>query len=249
MNSSISLSKKGGRPVFRVKSGSKDKNVKFYVDTEYDNKKELVKQYSNSGLLQLIPNKKGNRDVIYVSGISGVGKSTWVRDYAKEYIKKFPSNNVIVISPKKHDIFDEIKCIRIKCDEQNFVEEPINIEDELSDSLVIADDYESCDKPIRDGIINLLNKICIEGRQYNISCCIITHTFSNFLSTRTLLSESHYLVIFPGTSMHQFKTYAKNHIGLSNDQINKIINVRSRWVCIHKNFPTFYLTSNEFNIL
>jgi len=249
MNSNTTLSKKTGRPVFRVKSGSKDKNVKFYIDTEYNGNKEPVKSYSTNGLLQLIPNKKGIRDVIYVSGISGVGKSTWVRDYASEYLKKYKSNNVIVISPKKHDIFDDIKCIRIKCNEKNFVDEPIDIKDELSDSLIVADDYESCDKPIRDGIINLLNKICIEGRQYNISLCIITHIFSNFLQTRTLLSESMYIVIFPGTSMHHFRQYCKNHIGLGKEQIDKIIACRSRWVCLHKNFPNFYLSSNEFNII
>ena len=51
-------------------------------------------EIGNNSKLQMIPNTSSERDVYYITGLSGSGKSYFVRLYCEQYKKKFKDNEV-----------------------------------------------------------------------------------------------------------------------------------------------------------
>ena len=134
------------------KKGAKKKKIRFADYDEYDDdeiKSEEGEDSFNidSGKFELLPNTiERQRHNIYVCGRSGSGKSTWCRNYIKNYLKMKKGNSVYIFSAlESDDAFDDLKVNRIILDE-DIVENPID-PDELRDSLVIYDDIDSLSDP------------------------------------------------------------------------------------------------------
>jgi len=104
-------------------------------------------------------NDEGNtRQILYVSGASGSGKSYYAASYIREYVKMFPKNDVFVVSSVDKDKqLDSIKNVkRIKLDEK-FYETPFTIED-FKDSLMVYDDTKMIsNNMIKEKITNILS--------------------------------------------------------------------------------------------
>lgn len=242
----ISLSKKEGITAFIVKSHDSDNGKKFKVDMNYPG--TPVTEYHTSGQLLLFP-RNDTRQIIYCSGPANSGKSTQAMLYATLYHKKYPKNEIIVVSPKKDDpAFKSIpKLYRLPTTSSHFIVDKPSLE-EYKDSLIIFDDYEATEPEIKRAIINFINNICIQGRSLNISAFIISHIFSNYQETRTILAECHTLLfpIIGGTLW--IRNYLKSNIGLTKDQIDRIFALKSRFVAYNK-FPSWVLANQTFYLL
>ena len=59
-------------------------NTKLDEIDETDFKKMRI---PNNGVFQLLPDKTASRQIIYITGASGSGKSTFTRKFVKEYEK------------------------------------------------------------------------------------------------------------------------------------------------------------------
>ena len=55
---------------------------------------------ADNAMFQHIPNKNTERDIIYVAGMSGSGKSYYIKKYAEEYHAQFPKNEIYLFSFK-----------------------------------------------------------------------------------------------------------------------------------------------------
>lgn len=248
---SISLSKTTGTPVFMSKSG-KHKGIKFKVDCEHNSKdKEPVRSYKGEDL-QLIPNGKV-REVHMVVGPSGSGKSYWLSKYIKEYKKKHSKNPVYLISPKSEDeCLDKLNVHRVKLNAKNWLDEDTMLElDDFEDSLVCFDDCEAIqDKHILAAVNKFRDMILLQGRSLKISTVIINHMLMDYKNTRIILSEANAITFFPSAgSTYHIKNFMKSHCGLSAQQIAHILKLPSRHVTLHKCYPNWVLTSNEFFFL
>ena len=81
----------------------------------------------------MVPNTNSERDVYYITGPSGSGKSYFVRMYCEQYKKKFKTNEIYLFSNLKEDeSLDSIKPKRFRIDEELHTE-PIKVE-ELANS-------------------------------------------------------------------------------------------------------------------
>lgn len=209
--------------------------------------KEIVLNSSES--LQPIPDTK-TRQVCYVAGASGSGKSTWISNYAKQYHKLFPKNKIFVFSRVEEDkCIDKLKCTRIIMDEQ-LIEDPIHPE-ELADSLVIFDDTDTIpDKNLKNALNDLKRDVLEIGRHSNIYVCITSHMLTNYKETRTILNEAHLIVFFPSSgSSYQIGYMLKNYFGLDSKQIDRIMKLPSRWVCAKRNYPQLIMYERGIYLL
>ena len=67
-------------------------------------------EIGNSSKLQMIPDTNHERDVYYITGPSGSGKSYFVRMYCEQYKKKFKNNEIYLFSNLKEDVsLDSVK--------------------------------------------------------------------------------------------------------------------------------------------
>ena len=218
------------------------------------NPKSDIKLNDENQRFQVVGDPKSERDIIYVTGRSGSGKSYFIKDYVINYYKKIHKNNpVFLFSALKDDkTIDEIpKLIRINLNNEFANDDDITVKD-FEDSCIIFDDTDTLKNKIVLAKVNHLLNECLQvGRHYKITCLITKHTACNSNDTKIILAESHQFVVFPqGLGNKSLKYLLDNYLGLDNSQIKKIKNQNSRWVAINRRtFPLSVVSEKECFIL
>jgi hypothetical protein len=235
-----------------------DSEINELYSDEFENKyKDVKKKYNeidqkeivlNSGEIVPYPNSD-TREVLYIAGASGSGKSTYTAKYIEQYKKAFPKNKVYVFSRLEEDIaFDNLKIIRIKLNDE-ILDDPIQTS-ELSNSLCIFDDIATIpDEEIKKTVLKLRDDILETGRHNNIYVVNTEHLMMNYKYTRTLLNESSHVTFFNGSSKYHIIRFLKTYCGLDKQQIDRILKLPSRWVTICRNYPQYILYSSGVYIL
>jgi len=210
---------------------------------------ELTLSQSNQKF-QVVGDPKRERDIIYISGRSGSGKSYFIKDYVNNYYKLIHKKRpVYLFSALKEDqTIDEIKgLLRIDLSLEFLEDEEISVSD-FANSCVIFDDTDVLkNKLIRDKVNHLLDEILQTGRHHKITCLITKHTTCNGPDTKIILAESHQFVLFiNGLGNKTLKYLLDNYLGLDKDQIKKIKRTKGRWVAINRStFPMSVVSEKE----
>ena len=191
--------------------------------------------------LQPIPNASG-RECYYIAGPSGSGKSTYVSKYIELWRELYPNakqHPIVLFSRVNEDeCLDKFNPLRINIDE-SLKEDPIDLK-ELENSMVIFDDVDQINNAtkLKDYVINLRDQILEEGRHKKIYCCTTSHQMTNYKATRVPLTEASHCVFFPRCgAAHAVKYFLNKYIGLDKKQIEKIMNLPTRWICLKKTYP------------
>lgn len=233
-------------PVFKFLSEEEKETIRnnCFLDFETDNY-ELVPYFGNKW-----------RGAYYISGPSRVGKSTLAGMMMKQYKKQFPKNRVVIFSPKENDpAFDQRILTYAPLTTENFVEPSTKYEMvDLEDSLCVFDDIEGVsDRDIQRAVNKLRNEVLLLGGSKHISCITITHVIKGGNETKIPITESPYVCIFPGVMKAQYRSFAKDYIGLSNhkknNQIKDLVDYPSRWAIVHKNNPLFVFGQRTANVI
>ncbi len=214
-------------------------------DSEDDDLGKSIK--INDGIIEQIPNID-TRECCYYAGPSGAGKSTLMSKYAKKYIKLFPNKEVFLFSNKDKDpVFDEIKppIVRFPVNE-SIITNPIDVNKELKQGcLVIFDDCNTfSDKKLSKAVSTLMNQILEIGRSLKIYCLISNHLInsSNREDNKTIFNEAHTVTLFCKTGNKYSRDQAlQKYLGFKQKDINKIVDLPSRWVIIGKNYPEYII--------
>ena len=203
----------------------------------------------------LVPkNKPDQRDVVLISGRSGSGKSYWCRLYAINYMKMFPKRKIYIFSAVQKDkAFDDLSRVERIVLDDNF----LALEEENEDGfdfnifkncLVIFDDTE---KIGNKKILTLVNKIRDQllemGRHNKVHMLYTTHMCCNYKSSRILLNECNYIILFNVRTNNISQYYLKTYSGLSKDKIKEVSAINSRFIGLHLEEPSFYFYENGFS--
>jgi len=221
----------------------KDVFKKIKEDKSNDTSIELP----DDSCFQPIPNPDPKvREVWYVAGQSGSGKSYFARGIAENYKKMFPEREVYLISKLEEDeTLDKMKIGKPKrISLQSLVDDPPEL-DEFNDCLVIMDDWDTLEKKYFDVVHKLIEDLCIMGRHTRTSLLILSHYLTNYKKTRLILGEAHYLVLYPmATAQKALKYVAEMYGGLDKEQV---VNLKKmgRWVMIAKSYPSFVISTHE----
>jgi ABC-type dipeptide/oligopeptide/nickel transport system ATPase component len=243
------FSYKEGTPIAFVKNNKKDDIL--YISTKHT-------QHSNNDIVKfnnakIIPDIE-RRQVIYICGQSGCGKSTFAGAYVKQFKKLFKKADIYIFSRKKGDpAYDKYNPYYIPIDERLY-EEPIDITEELKDGgLVIFDDTSTIsDDKIKTAVSKLLADILEVGRSFKIYCIITSHLINSNdrKETRVIMNELTDMVIFPRACNRYALTYAlTKYFGIDKKKIEGILKLNSKWALIHKNFPMYVLHEKGGEIL
>jgi hypothetical protein len=243
-----------GVPIAIIKTDTKKQ--KQYPTISVDDSETARTSYNQINLksnekFQQIPNPHTERQILYITGRSGSGKSYFTLYYCREYQRLYPKRSIYLFSALEEDsTLDQLKGLkRIKLSEE-FCNDDIEAED-FKESMVIFDDTDVISsKVIRNKVNSIMNQILQVGRHFEISCIITTHTACNGGSTKIVLNEAHSVVIFPnGLGGRSLKYLLDSYLGLDKAQIKKIKNLKSRWVSINKTFPMSILSEREAYVI
>lgn len=244
-----------GRALAIIEGEGKNKKKTVSIATNDEQEEECKKTFRTLQLgegqkFQQTPDPNTERQIMYITGASGSGKSTYIASYCKQYKKKFPSNDIYVFSALNEDSsLDVIKPNRLKLDER-MISDPLTVDD-FKDTLVIFDDIDVIgDKKIREAVYQVLNAILETGRHTKTSVCISNHLPTAGKDTRRVLNECHCVVYFPHSgSAKALKYLLTEYLGLDKTSMTKIKKLKTRWACIFKNYPSIAMTEKNMWLL
>jgi hypothetical protein len=198
-----------------------------------------------NGVMIPVPNID-TRDVLYVAGPAGSGKSTFAAKYAEMFQKLYPQKEIIVFSRKPSDpVLDKLRPSRFIIDE-SIVENPIDFTKELTEScLVIFDDCNTFpNDKVKKAVSKLMMDLMEVGRSFGIYMVITSHLLNpnERKDSRTIWNEATAVCIFPKSGNKYGMQYAlKNYCGFDTKTIKEILEIPSRWVMIAKTCPQYIL--------
>lgn len=234
-----------GKQLAVIDGGKLDKKIVSIASINDED--QPVKSYTEvplkDGKYQQVPNPNTEREILYIVGPSGSGKSYYTRAYIQEYKKKHKKAEIFLFSALKEDeTLDKVKPKRIIIDDR-LVTEPIPVE-EFADCCVIFDDIDVISiKPHREAVYNILNQILEVGRHHSITCIVTNHLPTAGKDTRRIINESHSVTYFPHSgSAGQMKRLLTEYLGLDSQTLKRVRKQNSRWATIFKNYPMCILT-------
>ena len=246
---------KVGAPIAILQnSENQQKNKILYVNPEKEDVITYLKDFKTTTkeqTFQQIPNITTERQILYVTGASGSGKSYFTKAFTDQYKKIYPKREVYLFSSIADDSsIDKVKNLRRIKLTPEFLQDDITAQD-FKDSLVIFDDTDCItDKKMKIKITGILNSILETGRHFNTSCIYTSHVACAGRDTKKILNEAHSITIFPhGLGGRSLKYLLSDYLGFDKEQIKRIKKLNSRWVSILKTFPMVVLSDKEAYVL
>jgi len=236
------------RPIAIIKGAPEGRDILYLDDDHTARTSTQPTEFTvpDKQSIQLIPNPDPKkRDVFYIVGASGSGKSYIARDIAEAYHQLFPDRPIYLVSKlTKDDTLDNTKGgAPRRINIQTLVDDPPDIE-EFRDSMVIIDDVDALDKPLLKAVDTLANDIAITGRHTCTTLLWISHHITDFKRTKLILNEATVYVVYPQTTTrHALKYLLESYAGLDDDWIKRLRKM-GRWVAIHKNIPMYILSQH-----
>jgi len=244
-----------GIPIAELKfEGDSSKTRKICVEPDRSNVTEYlteIKTRKPKESIHHIANKRSERQILYITGASGSGKSYYTRNYCNNYRKLFPKNEIYLFSSIHEDSsIDKVKDLkRIRLDSE-FLQTDLDVND-FKNSLVVFDDTDCItNKIMKMKVNNILNMLLETGRHTNTSVIYTSHLPTNGPDTRRILNECNSVTIFPHSlGGRALKYLLENYFGLDKDQIKKLKKLNSRWVTLIKGYPMVVLSEKDIYIL
>jgi hypothetical protein len=229
-----------------------NENIKnLYSKIQLDDEKDTSITLPSDSSFQLIPSTDPEkRQIYYIAGASGSGKSYVARGLAEYYKKLYPNREIYLISKLNEDsTLDNMKIGKPKrINVQSLVDDYPPIED-FKDCMIIFDDYDTFEGKTGKIVQQLIDDLAIQGRHTNTTMLCLTHYITNYKKTRLMLNEATHFVVYPqATSFSALKYLLSTHIGLDKEEIHKMKKM-GRWVCVSKNYPQFMISEHTAKIL
>ena len=193
-----------------------------------------------------------------ICGISGSGKSTWASSYIKQWRKEHGGNSknrrpfYIVSNLDEDEVLDKLDPVRLDPEDiayngVSIEEDPDEDEDSLFDSLLLCDDIDTIENvAVRKATRSFLNNMLEISRHYKTYILITAHVIQNNYVSRVQLNEANVVVLFPKNNTRAVRNYLKSYEYFTEEQIDRILNINSRWVALVKHyFPVFILTERQ----
>ncbi len=245
-----------GNPIARIVSKTKNKRTPkiIYVTDDENNVENGYKmiQCREGETIQHIPNFNQERDILYIVGQSGSGKSYYMKQYCRQYNVLYPERQIYILSTVSNDVsLDNIKNVNyLDINSDEFLQTDLTSED-FKDSLVCFDDTDCIrDRLLKRKIDSILTMLLQIGRHNNISVIFISHVACNGVDTKVILNEAHYITFFPkGCGGRSLKYLLENYLNLDKKQIEQIKKIKSRHITISKNYPIAVMYNTGVYIL
>ena len=222
---------------------------KLYERILADAAKSTTIDLPDDSQFQILPSPDPKkREVFYIAGASGSGKSYMAKGLAECYKKLFPDREVYLVSKLGDDSTLDALSFLKRVNIQSFIDDYPEL-DEFENCMVIFDDYDTFTGPAEKVITKLIDDLATMGRHTNTTMLCLSHYLTNYKKTRLILNEATHIVVYPmATSFHALTYLLKTHVGMTRDDIHDLKKM-GRWVCIYKHYPQWLVASQHARVL
>ena len=186
---------------------------------------------------------------IFISGLSGSGKSTYIANFLKHNKPK----HIFLMSPVyNYPAFKKLKPdpvhLNLATYSQEF-EKEFEIEDFPEGSVVILDDVDTSNEAAmyQRAKVQLLER----GRHLSVSTIVVSHV-ALAGSTRHAISqllECEFYVIFPRSNKAHAEKLLKRYVGLGQEKCDLVLGTDSRAIMVKKSYPSYFIGSHTCGVL
>ena len=234
--------------------GLNDKQRAVYQDIydDYVFSRRVVLPFGCQYRLLVDPSPE-HRQVYYVAGKSGSGKSWIARQLAESYHRFFPSRPIYLFSQLKEDeTLDTMKKSEgrpVRIPLSSFLEAMPSV-DEAVDAMSIFDDYDTVEGDEGKILRTFIDEIATMGRHKRATMICASHHLTNYSRTRLILSETTHFVVFPqATGKKRLQYLLESYASMDREEIEGLYGIQSRWVCIGNASPPFLVSEYEARIV
>tara|TARA_R110000868_G_scaffold80217_3_gene228140 strand:+ start:5016 stop:5759 length:744 start_codon:yes stop_codon:yes gene_type:complete len=223
---------------------------KLYIDTnteKYENKIDCVKD----DIFPFFDMKKLKCVRVLISGSSGSGKTYMT----EKFLDQLKPEKVYLFSSINDDDYKDYNVIRIDLNEILNSEKKLNIHDIYEmiqpNSVCIFDDVVSYGVKLSKPYLELRLVVLQKGRHKQQSVFVVEQlaTAGNLKGSQSVLLNCNYYVMFPKNNVRAFTLLSKNYLGIENSKIEYLKNLKSRYLFISKNYPSYYVSAVEVGML
>ena len=223
--------------------GLEGKLSRKYIDGVRYVEDSLKKHLDYGSKTSLVPIIEEPSYRLFVSGLSGSGKSYFISMFLKHNKVKREGAGIFLFSPVQDD--KAMKSIKnlIHLDLDEFMAETKGREFEIEDipegSVCIFDDIESWGKGRAKPYMELRDILLERGRHRDISTICVSHNCCNGHATKVSIREAQYWCLFPKFNARDTKVILKTYGGFDKDEIDEIMAMKTRWCLIRKSIPKY----------
>lgn len=234
-----------GLDILKIYNKDDKKGKSVYITSDEDKLKNPLKEIKlkSNETINLIPPKKRERSVLYITGQSGSGKSYFAGQYINEYKKQYPKRKCYLFSSLSDDkSLDANKNINRVPLSDKFLNTSFTIED-FKNTLLIFDDIDVIkNKVLKNKLFGILENVLQTGRHQNTDVIYTSHVPCAGKDTKIILMEATSVTIFPKTlGARTIKYLLEQYFGLDKDQVKKLKKLKTRPVTIIKSYPNVIL--------
>ena len=230
-----------GTPVANLVNSDKPKQKKilFMYDSKVPDGEHTI-ELTGGDTFEKAVDTSQEREVMYVSGISGAGKSYYCRQYIEKFRKKYPKRDVFVFSSLGEcKTLDKLKYLkRIKILDPEFMSRTLTAKD-FKQSLVLFDDIDVIsNRKIEQQVYEIMNSILQIGRHHQVTALVTSHSATNGNDTKIILNESTAITLFPKAAGNKGLLYiADQYLGLDTKEAKQLKKIEGRFVTIVRSHP------------
>ena len=106
-------------------------------------------------------------------------------------------------------------------------------------SVVVFDDYEALNGDKKQRALFLIKRIGEVGRHSSTNMIVISHLTNDYANTRSIVMESHNIILFKRNLWKFSKYLMKAYLGFDASLINRVYKLfgeGNRWLCINKTY-------------
>jgi len=201
--------------------------------------------------------KHKQRSGIFISGISGSGKSTIAKQLIDNYIKLLGKDTRIILFTQTDELdpvfepFSENKLFVHVCIKNDPLYTSITPEI-LQNSVVVFDDYENLEKQLQSFTLNLIKDILERGRKMNIQTILINHQTQNYNKTRALIFECDTYILFPNSNRNSVKKFLLSYGDIDKKEVDSLIDEAMNpfdFLLFRKSVPRYIITKYKIKLL
>ena len=196
------------------------------------------------------------REVLYINGASGMGKSWLINSFAKIYHVYYPDNKIFFLTMNDFEADRSLDHkLYTKVDMNEFLEqmdtkgengetglEEFSKSHDIHNCFFIFDDIGvlNNDKKKERTCWNTINMIIENKRKAQISIAVISHISCNYKQTALITREAKNYIFSPSNLQSNSDRMLKHYLGLTQKQLSYIMNEmdNSRWVSVNSQSKT-----------
>lgn len=224
----------------------------YHNEEEQNNITTHIKLNDDEYFEELPTNDPNQTNIVMVSAKAGAGKSYYLKQYIKNYKKIYKDNKVYLLSESNTDKLLDDLVKRIPLDK--FIESELEWSDIPDNSLLAFDDIDCLENTRENGFLkkklyHLMNSSIQNARKKHISIVQTVHCATDGQTTKVMLLSCSSFVFFLNSVSIQHKNALSKNLGISKENIKRILSMKGRWVCIFNMTPMVVMGEREIYIL